>query len=171
MEQNLWFYSTPPNLSHRSWVFLKYRLMRPTTIVGSFGGYHGHGNNHSRLFFPFVRLVCFLRKSAEFHDMQTECQRNLIHFLLPSKIASNFLLSTALFHIHSLITTWLLSCIIMLQFTLQILMFLSGCRYIPVFISLYCLSCAVKLFPCLRFLKLEPSFKNSLSWFRSLFSA
>ena len=42
----------------------------------------GHGHNAGYLCLFCVPLVCFLRKSTEFHDMRTECQRILIHFLL-----------------------------------------------------------------------------------------
>ena len=59
----------------------------------------------------------------------------------------------------------------MLQFTLQFLILLSGWRCRIVFLSLDWWSCDVKLIPCLRGCKLEPSLKDSLSWSRSLFSA
>ena len=50
-------------------------------------------------------------------------------------------------------------------------MLLSGWRCRPVFLSLDCWSCSVKLLSCLRGCKLEPSFKDSLCFSRSLFSA
>ena len=41
---------------------------------------HRHNACHFRP--SCVCLVCFLRKSTELHDMLTECQRIIIHFLL-----------------------------------------------------------------------------------------
>ena len=40
----------------------------------------GHNDRHIRLY--CIRLLCFLCENTEFHDMQKECQRILIHFLL-----------------------------------------------------------------------------------------
>ena len=34
------------------------------------------------VFSSLIFLVCFLRKSTEFHDMRKECQIIVIHFLL-----------------------------------------------------------------------------------------
>ena len=59
----------------------------------------------------------------------------------------------------------------MLQFTLQFLVLLSGCRCILVFLSLEFWGCDVGLLSCLRGWKLEPSFKDRFSWSYSLFSA
>ena len=59
----------------------------------------------------FVRQVCFVRKSTEFHDMRTECQRKiiLIYFLLysffnhsPITCAKNFSLSNHMLPNHLL---------------------------------------------------------------------
>ena len=46
------------------------------------GHNHRHGHNHRCFSTSCVRVVYFLRKSTEFYDMRTECQRILIHFLL-----------------------------------------------------------------------------------------
>ena len=59
----------------------------------------------------------------------------------------------------------------MLHLTLQLLMLLSGWRCIPFFLSLNFWSCAVEILTCIRGYKLEPPFKDSLSWSYSLFSA
>ena len=59
----------------------------------------------------------------------------------------------------------------MLQFTLHVLKLLSGWICRPVFLSLDCQSCDVKLLPCLRGCKLELYLKDRLSCSRSLFSA
>ena len=40
------------------------------------------GINQSRFGLSCVRLVYFIRKYTEFHDMWTECQIILVHFLL-----------------------------------------------------------------------------------------
>ena len=81
-EKDFWFSSTVPNSNFRYQVLLKYRLMRPTAIVGSCGRNHIHGHNYSRFCPSWIFIVCFLCKSTDFHDMRTECQRIIIHFLL-----------------------------------------------------------------------------------------
>ena len=50
--------------------------------IGRCGCNVGHRNNASHFCLSCVRLVCFLRKSTECHDIRTECQRIIIHFLL-----------------------------------------------------------------------------------------
>ena len=62
------------------------------------------GPNSSRFRPSCVRIVCFLRKSTEFHVMRTECQRILINFLIIFLMirSSDRSLSAALFHIRSL---------------------------------------------------------------------
>ena len=51
-------------------------------LVGRCGHNVGHGHNASHFRLSCVRLVCFLRKSTEFHDMRTQCQIIIINFLL-----------------------------------------------------------------------------------------
>ena len=119
-----------------------------------------------------ILQLYFLRKSTEFHFLQTECQRILIHFLpliyhKSPAIAKRCPLP--IFHIPvfapkslpniSPIYPQSLVGIIVLQFTLQFLIILSGWIFRTVFLSLDWLSCAVELVTCLRGCKLEHHFK------------
>ena len=54
--------------------------MQLSRIMRYYVGSCGRNAGHFRL--SCIRLVCFLRKSTEFHRMRMECQRIPIHFLL-----------------------------------------------------------------------------------------
>ena len=116
-----------------------------------------------RLNLSCVRSVYFLRKSTEFHDMWTEYQIILIHFLLIIshkllvfyKHCPLLILQLPVFAPQSLpnispIYPQYLVGIIVLQFTLQFLIILSGWIFRTVFLSLDLLRCAVELITCLR---------------------
>ena len=60
----------------------------------------GHGRNASDFRMSCVCMVCFLSKSTQFHDMQTERQIILVHFLiLISHKSAVFAKSDSLFSI------------------------------------------------------------------------
>ena len=98
----------------------------------------------------FICRVYFLRKSTDFYGIRTECQRKIliIHFLLYFL----FLINLQILINHSLPYQSLIAP-----------------QFLPNF-SPVCWSCAVELIPCLRGCKLEPSFKDIISYSRSLFS-
>ena len=110
--------------------------------------------------------------------MRKECQNIIFHFLLliygfPLPYSLPNLRSLYSLPNHSLIASRLnhTSFHLMLQFTLQFLMLLSGWRCIPVLLCLECWICDFGLIPCLIGFKLERSFKDSIFYSRSLLSA